>query len=93
MSLDYAWSLVTYRYLKSLELAAYPPIRQTSPEPTTPEIVITALSEKLNQMRLKNEHGPQLVQEAEDRAMEGDFHPRWSAIINAAESYHDKNDL
>lgn len=93
MSLDYAWSLVTYRYLKSLELAAYLPTRQTSPEPTTPEIVITTLSEKLNQMRLKNEHGPQLVQEAEDRVMEGDFHPRWSAIINAAESYHDKNDL
>ncbi|XHH29410.1 hypothetical protein WIW49_00215 [Xanthomonas euroxanthea] len=93
MSLDYAWSLVTYRYLKSLELAAYPPVRQTSPEPPTPRIVITALSEKLNQMRLQGGYGPKLVQEAEDRVIEGDFHPRWSDIINAAERSHDATNL
>lgn len=93
MSLDYAWSLVTYRYLKSLELAAYPPIRQASPEPMTPKIVITAISEKLNQMRIQGGHGPKLVQEAEDRVMEGDFHPRWSDIINAAERSHDATNL
>ncbi|KLD71238.1 hypothetical protein [Xanthomonas pisi] len=93
MSLDYAWSLVSYRYLKSLELAAYPPTREKSSEPTTPEIVITVLSEKLKQMCLQHVEGSKLVQEAEDRAIEGDFHPRWSDIINAAESYHDTTDL
>lgn len=93
MSVDYAWSLVSYRYLKSLELAAYPPTKRKSPEPAPPEIVIAAISEKLKQMCLHDAKGPQFVQEAEDRVMEGDFHPRWSDIITAAESYHDTTDL
>lgn len=93
MSLDYAWSLVSYRHLKSIELATYPPAIRKLQAPTPPEIVIASLSEKLRMMSQHHHNGPKFVREAEERAMEGEFHPRWSQVINAAESYHDTIDL
>lgn len=93
MSLDYAWSLVSYRHIKATELAAYPPTKNASSELTAPEIVIHALSEKLSHMRAQCDDGMKYVQEAEDRVLEGDFHPRWSALIDAVETYYDTPDL
>lgn len=85
-SLDYAWSLVSLRYLRGIELDTYLPMAK-KPHSTPAGTVIHAISEKLESMRSFNDQGFSWVKEATERVEEGDYHPRWQAIIVAAESF------
>ena len=85
-SVDHAWSLASYRHLKTLELATYrPPEKKDSPiHPAS--IVIDRLTEKINLFRDGGETRRQWIEDAIDKVKEGDYHPLWSGFIELAEA-------
>lgn len=82
---DHVWSLVSYRHLKTIELAVYRlPSNKNAAHPAV--IVIERVTEKINMLEQHSKLGTQWVNEAKDRMKEGDFHPMWSGFIELAEA-------
>jgi len=84
-SLDHIWSLATYRYYKTLELALTrsPPDRG-APHPAY--LVIERLTQKLHTLSKSSKDAASWVSEAEARIKEAAFHPRWDGFVQLAEA-------
>lgn len=84
-SADHIWSLVSYRYLKTLELALYrAPARRNETHPAA--AVIDRLTEKIGFFAEDSEIRKQWLEEAKSRVKESDFHPMWNGFIEIAEA-------
>lgn len=85
-SAEHIWSLTSYRYYKSLELAMYrQPIKATSvrhPAAT----VIDRITEKLKFFKESSRARALWVAEATARIEEGHFHPKWEGFIKIIEA-------
>jgi hypothetical protein len=83
-SLDYVWSLTSYRYLKATELGRYhPPTKGAPPHPVV--AVLDRIAEKLAHFEASSQIGAQWVHEARDRILESRFHPAWDGFIQLTE--------
>jgi hypothetical protein len=85
---DHVWSLVSYRHLKSIELAKFRPAERLQSDhghihPS--EEVINVVTKKLVFFRESNviRHG--WVNEAIERVRESDYHPMWDGFIQIQE--------
>lgn len=84
-SLDYVWSLTSYRHLKLTELTHFhPPAKDQSP-PHPVIAVIDRITEKLSQFKSGNETRAQWIDECRDRVAEGRYHPAWDGFIQCME--------
>lgn len=84
-SLDYIWSVSSFRHLKSLELAKYHPPQKEN-WPTHPALfAIERLSDKLRWFQHSNAGRRGWVEESLARVEEGDFHPAWYGLIQSVE--------
>ena len=84
-SLDYAWSMHSYRVLKRLELSRYQ--RLGSDELTNaPLMVIERVTDVIREFQGKSECHGEWVQEASARCEEENYHPRWAGFIWMAEA-------
>jgi len=81
-TLDHFWSLVTYRYLKSIEIASYKTERTTS---SPCERVISEISTRLNKYKNTDEELAIWIEESELRIAEEDYHPHWDCFIKLME--------
>jgi len=79
-SFDYIWSLVSFRYLKSLESADV-----VSKEKVPADLVIDRVTEKVRWFEDSSEDRAGWVREAQARLEEGDFHPNWAGLIEFVE--------
>ena len=79
-SFDYVWSLVSFRYLKSLESADV-----VSKEKFPSDLVIDRVTEKVRWFQDSSEERASWVEEAQSRIEEGDFHPNWAGLIEFLE--------
>lgn len=83
-SLDYVWSLASFRHLKKLEVTRFlPPEFDTNKHPA--EFAIERLNDKLNWFRNSAEERRSWVVEACSRVDEGNYHPDWDRLIHATE--------
>lgn len=84
---DHVWSLASFRYLKSLELArSRPPAkRMASPPPHPAALAIDRLTAKLKYFETSSALRGLWVREALTRVEEGDHHPAWSGFIKLTE--------
>jgi hypothetical protein len=85
---DHVWSLATFRYLKTAELAKY-----RAPSGTGNEIsehpahaAIRRLTLKLEFLAESSERRRRWVDEALTRLQEGDYHPAWGGFIELWEA-------
>lgn len=84
-SLDYAWSMHSYRVLKRLELSLYQ--RLGSDELTNaPLMVIERVTDIISEFQGKSDFHREWVQEASARCEEENYHPRWAGFIWIAEA-------
>lgn len=82
---DHVWSLASYCYLKTLELARYRPARKSRiPHPAM--IVIERITEKLRYFEKSSETRRLWVREALARVEEGNYHQRWDGFIQLMEA-------
>ncbi|WP_146744878.1 hypothetical protein [Herbaspirillum rubrisubalbicans] len=81
---DHAWSLASYRYLKSLELSKYKPLRTEAGQHPA-KTVIEILSHKLLSFAQSSPVRTQWVTEANARIVEGNYHPKWDGFIQLIE--------
>lgn len=81
---DHVWSLTTYRYLKSLELARFRPTKLFHGDHPA-ACVIERITEKLSHFQSISAIFAQWVQEAIDRVAEGDYHPKWDGFVRLME--------
>jgi hypothetical protein len=82
-SLDHVWSLASYRYLKTMELATY---RSTSIEIEHPaSVVIDRVTEKIKFFEGSSLNRREWVAAANDKVREGDYHPMWAGFIELME--------
>ncbi len=85
-SLDYVWSISSFRYLKNLELAKYHPPQKEN-WPTHPALFsIERLSDKLHWFNNSNSIRKSWVDESLSRIEEGEYHPSWSDLIQSIEA-------
>jgi hypothetical protein len=84
-SLDYVWSLASFRHLKILELSQIFPITKESESISPAEYAIQRLSEKLFWFRESNTKRREWVEESLMRVEEGHYHDQWSYLIAAIE--------
>jgi integrase len=83
---DYVWSISSFRYLKSLELAKYHPPQKEN-WPTHPALfAIERLSEKLHWFHQSNALRKGWVDESLSRIEEGEYHPSWCDLIQSVEA-------
>lgn len=83
-SADYVWSLISYRHLKSLELAGYrSPIKSNQLHPAA--IAVERITNKLNNLKQSNDRRRLWVIEALARIEENYYHPRWEGFIRLME--------
>lgn len=81
---DHAWSLVTYRHLKTIELATNKPVlTKGSAHPSA--LVIVRATEKLELFRCSSDKRREWVEESIERVKEGVYHPMWRGFIELAE--------
>jgi hypothetical protein len=75
-SFDYVWALVTFKYLKTIELSRVrvPKVHEEAPPS---KLVIARLHEKVMWFDQSNETRHGWVIEAQTRVAEGDFHPEF----------------
>ena len=86
-SLNYVWSVSSFRYLKIIELAKYHPPQKEN-WPTHPALyAIERLSDKLRWFQHSNVVRKGWVKESLARVDEGAFHPAWCDLIQSIESY------
>lgn len=84
-SLDYIWSVSSFRHLKNLELAKYHPPQKEN-WPTHPALfAIERLSDKLRWFQHSNNMRREWVEESLARVEEGDFHLAWCDLIRSVE--------
>ncbi|MBA6100319.1 MULTISPECIES: hypothetical protein [Pseudomonas] len=86
-SLDHLWSLATYRYLKSLEIASH---KVETDNKSPPEAVISEISMRLNKYKETDEELASWLHEVELRISEEDYHPQWDGFIQLMEASHAK---
>ncbi|KGD62561.1 hypothetical protein T9A_00852 [Alcanivorax jadensis T9] len=79
-SMDYVWSLVSFRHLKMIEVAGI-----TNRETVSADMVIERISEKIAWFGKGNDKRKEWVNEAEMRVSEGHYHPHWSGILEFLE--------
>lgn len=84
-SLDYVWSLASFRHLKILELSQIFPTMKESKSISPVEYAIQRLSEKLCWFRESNTKRREWIEESLMRVEEGDYHDQWSYLIEAIE--------
>lgn len=83
-SFDHVWSLASYRYLKSLELARYrPPAASKAPHPAA--AAVARITSKLTLFQGSNAVRALWVRDAVARIDEEDFHPKWDGFIRLLE--------
>jgi len=75
-SFDFVWSLISFRYLKTLEAGSL-----LQKETTPADEAINRVTEKLYWFRSSGNEREEWVQEAELRIEEEHFHPDWSPVI------------
>lgn len=81
---DYVWSLASYRYLKSLELACFrPSAKRISPHPVI--AAIDRVTAKLKYFEQSSEVRRLWVRESLARVEEEHHHPRWDGFIRLLE--------
>lgn len=83
-SFDYIWSLDSYRYLKTLELASCRPLARDLTHPA--RVVIERISRKLEAFESRSKTASKWLSEASARVKERAFHPRWEGFIRLMES-------
>lgn len=79
-SLDYAWSMFSFRTLKRLELAKYKRVG-TDLQTNTPLMVIERINDILTNFASRSDTHAEWTAEAEARCQEDDYHPRWAGFI------------
>lgn len=84
-SFDYAWSLASYRHLKTLELASQRVASDDSHQ-SPAQVVILRITQKLRAMRTLSQQCERWVKEALLRIREERFHPDWEGLIAASEA-------
>jgi hypothetical protein len=82
-TLDHVWSLTTYRYLKSLELASHRPT-ESARDKHPAHLTIELITEKLNLFRSNPEFSP-WVEESLIKLQEGNYHPKWDGFVKLNE--------
>lgn len=84
---DHVWSLTSFRYLKSLELArdrpSSEPKKSAVPHPAA--LAVDRLTAKLKFYESSSEVRGLWVREALLRIEEGDYHPAWQGFVRLAE--------
>lgn len=86
-SQDHIWSLTTFRYLKSLELASFSPSLSANLKLSHPAFLsVERLTSKLLYFSESNQARRIWVEEAQARINEGDYHPAWDVFIRLIES-------
>ena len=81
---DHIWSLASYRYLKSIELASFK--NNHLKDIKNPiEIVIERITEKLNYFKNSNEERKKWLIEVLNKIEEGDYHMMWDGLIQLQE--------
>jgi len=81
---DHIWSLVSYRYLKSIELASFK-THHTKNIENPIKIIIERITEKLNYFENSSEERKEWVKEALNKIGEGDYHIMWDGLIQLQE--------
>lgn len=84
-SADHVWSLCSYRYLKSLEVARLRPSTLDSEKELPALAVIRRVDDKLRLFEASSEVRRLWVAEAQARVAEDNHHPRWDGFIALAE--------
>lgn len=82
-TLDHTWSLATYRYLKSLEVAN---ARTDISKNDALELTITEISKRLDYFNTEGGELADWILEANTRVDEGNYHPHWDFIITMMET-------
>lgn len=83
-SLDYVWSVVCFRQLKTLEMSRHVfPLRARSVHPA--QHAVDKLTEKLTWFKGSNDTRRAWVEEALARVEEGDYHAEWKHLIEDLE--------
>lgn len=83
-TLDYVWSLASFRHLKLLELSKWNTIG--NPSETNPaQLSVERLTEKLRWFHDSNHVRRQWCTEAASRVEEGQYHQAWSTLILSME--------
>lgn len=83
-SFDYIWSLISYRHLKSLELAKLKQTRYGAKSHPAEE-VINRITAKLASLKTVSQQHVEWQSEALERVCEGYFHPKWDIFIQLIE--------
>jgi hypothetical protein len=84
-SADHVWSLCSYRYLKSLEVARIRPCKADDPTEHPALAVMQRIDDKLRFFQASSTVRHYWVQEAHARVAEDEHHPRWDGFIALAE--------
>lgn len=82
---DYVWSLLSFRYLKSVELARQK-VEPPGGVPHPAHLLIERITEKTQAMIRLDSQFAGWVSEASTRVREGEFHPYWTELIEVAEA-------
>lgn len=80
---DHVWSLMSYRYLKSLELAVHRPNKLTKNDHPA-FLAVNAITTKLEAFESDEQFLPWIAESA-TRVQEGVYHPKWDGFIKLAE--------
>lgn len=83
---EYVWSVVSFRHLKSLELAGNAPTTNEDTAAHPALLSIERLTEKLRWFKESNTTRRGWVEEGLARVEEGRYHPDWSALIVQVEA-------
>lgn len=84
-SQDHVWSLASFRYLKTLELAKFRPSEQSSSIFPSALATINRITAKLKFYENSSEMRSIWVNEAQARVMEEAYHPMWDGFIRLQE--------
>lgn len=82
-SMDYAWSQLSYQYLKTLEVAGYAPGTLKGDSPA--ELTIAEIAAKMTTMEASSKRRALWVKEARERIQEGEYHEDWDGWIRLKE--------
>lgn len=83
-SLDYVWSLTSFRHLKKIEISRNP-IPSEHPHIHPAEHALIKINKKIKHFESIDGEHLNWVKETQTRIEEGDYHPNWKNIINHLE--------
>jgi hypothetical protein len=84
-SIDHVWSLCSYRYLKSHEVARLRPSKADDWREHPALAVMQRIDDKLKFFESSNSVRRHWVRDAQARVSEGEYHPNWHGFIALAE--------